>query len=277
VEQRVAAKIIKAMGAFAPEIAFILGSGSSDLISLVQSPKFFSYQDLGLAGCQVAGHQGQMCCGTIHGQDVVFFQGRFHWYEGHSPQVMRQLVTVAHALGVQQLLITNASGSLQPHWQPGSLVVITDHINGQGRSPLEGLNQGNRCFVALDQAYHPDLIQQLQAQAKKQALSLHAGVYYATLGPQFETVAEIKSFRSQGADIIGMSTVSEVIMARYFGMNVAAIAMITNLACGLSAQSLSHEVTLQGAQTGLVALTQLLKGFLQQYCTLPHKQAIEKE
>ena len=148
----------------------------------------------------------------------------------------------------------------------------------QGRSPLEGLSkqENNSVFIAMDQPYDVDLGKRMQHAAATHKIALHQGVYAATLGPEFETVAQVKSLALQGADLVGMSTVSEVIMGRYFGMSITAVSIITNLACGLADTSLSHEVTLAGAKKGADNLKQILSTFVAQFVSMPAGKVLEQ-
>ena len=202
--------------------------------------------------------------GRIAGVSVAVLQGRAHLYEGGDPEALRTPVRALKAAGAEVLVLTNAAGSLRAEVGPGSLMAITDHINLTGLNLLVGPNDdriGPR-FPSLRDAYDPVLLEQLRGAAAKTGVELAEGVYLAVTGPSFETPAEIRAFRTLGADAVGMSTVHETIVARHCGMRVAAISAITNLAEGMSDEPLSHEQTLQGAERAARDLTTLLLDFI---------------
>jgi xanthosine phosphorylase len=191
-------------------------------------------------------------------------QGRFHLYEGHPPAVIKLPIRTFAALGVEALLLTNAAGSLRAEARPGSLMLITDHLNFMWTNPLVGSNEdewGER-FVGLEDAYDPELRVRLRRIAGELGIRLHEGVYCSLLGPLFETPAEIRAYRVLGADAVGMSTVPEVIVARHAGIRVAAISAITNLAVGMSDEPIDHEQTLRGAAMAAEDLTRLVRAFV---------------
>jgi xanthosine phosphorylase len=197
----------------------------------------------------VAGHAGRLVLGTLAGTPVVVLQGRAHGYEGTAPADLATGVRTIRALGAGAVVLTNAAGSLRPEVGPGRLMAITDHINLMGVNPLTGPNDdalGPR-FVGLGDAYDASLRAALHEAARAEGVALADGVYLAVAGPSFETPAEIRAFRTLGADAVGMSTVPEVIAARHCGLRVAAVSAITNLAEGLGDEVLSHEGTLASA------------------------------
>jgi xanthosine phosphorylase len=250
---------------FKPRIAIILGSGMAELAQVIKQPVIIPYQELpGFPQSTVAGHKNQLYLGTLQDIPAICLQGRVHPYEGVSVELIRAYIYTLHLLGCKVLLIANAAGSLRPEMGPGNLMLITDHINFQFNNPLVGENDqtlGSR-FVALENAYDRNLRQQLLKCAHDLNMELSQGVYMGVLGPSFETPAEIQAFRSLGADAVGMSTVPEVIVARYCGMRVAAISIITNLAAGMSEEKPSHEQTLQMAEQTADNLRRLLMEFL---------------
>jgi xanthosine phosphorylase len=202
--------------------------------------------------------------GDLEGVPVAVLQGRQHLYEAPSPETISTPVRALRAAGAEILVLTNAAGSLRPDVGPGSLMAITDHINLTGSNPLIGPNDdalGPR-FPSLHDAYDPELHGTLHATADALGTPLADGVYLAVSGPSFETLAEIRAFRTLGADAVGMSTVHETILARHCGLRVAAISTITNLAEGLSREPLSHEQTLRDAQRAAGALGELLTAFV---------------
>ena len=201
--------------------------------------------------------------GRLGGLPVAFLQGRKHIYEGGDPGAMRAPVRAHKHAGAAALLATNAAGSLRVESPPGSLMAIADHINMLGVNPLTGANDddvGPR-FPSLQDAYDPGLREQLQACATELGVALPEGVYLAAHGPSFETPAEIRAFRTLGADAVGMSTVPEVILARHCGLRVAAVSAITNLAEGMGGEALSHEQTLKYAAAAAGDLARLVQAF----------------
>lgn len=254
----------------APRLAIVLGSGLGGVADAVDDPLAIPYDDLpGFPVGGVAGHHGRLVLGTLGPTPVAVMQGRVHLYEGFAPATLAIPVRTMRALGAEALLLTNAAGSLRPDIGPGRLVALCDHINLTGHNPLIGPNDetiGPR-FVGMDEAYDPALRAALQTAARALDIALDEGVYVAVAGPSFETPAEIRAFARLGADLVGMSTVPETIVARHCGLHVAAISAVTNLAAGLSAERLTHEHTLAGAQRGADDLRRLLVRFAEDYVT----------
>ena len=249
---------------FAPRLGLILGSGLGGLADAVEDPVTIGYADLpGFPEPGVAGHGGRLVLGRLGGLPVACLQGRRHVYEGGDPGAMRAPVRVLCLAGAAALLVTNAAGSLRPESPPGSLMAIADHINMLGVNPLSGVNDdevGPR-FPSLRDAYDPALRGVLRRSAAGLGITLPEGVYLATHGPSFETPAEIRAFRTLGADAVGMSTVPEVILARHCGLRVAAVSAITNLAEGMGGEALSHEQTLRHAAAAAGDLSRLAARF----------------
>jgi len=249
---------------FRPRLGIVLGSGLGGLADLLEDAVAIPYAEIpGFPPSTVAGHAGRFVLGTLDGVPVACMQGRFHLYEGHPPAVIKLPIRTFAALGVEALLLTNAAGSLRAEAGPGSLMLITDHLNFQWTNPLIGPNDdawGER-FVGLEDAYDPALRSRLLDLAAGLGIRLHEGVYCALLGPLFETPAEIRAYRVLGADAVGMSTVPEVIVARHAGLRVAAISAITNLAVGMSDVPVDHEQTLRGAAIAAADLTRLVRAF----------------
>ena len=223
------------------------------------------YEELpGFPRPTVSGHAGRAVLGAIGGVPVAVFQGRAHLYEGGDPEALRVPVRSLHAAGAEILILTNAAGSLRPTVGPGSLMAITDHINMTGFNLLMGPNDdaiGPR-FPSLRDAYDPGLLNALRESAEERGIALAEGVYLAVTGPSFETPAEIRAYRTMGADAVGMSTVQETILARHCGLRVAAVSVITNLAEGMSDEPLSHGQTLRAAHDGAADLARLLLEFI---------------
>jgi len=249
---------------FAPKLGLILGSGLGGLADAAEDAIELDYADLpGFPEPGVAGHGGRLVLGRLGGLPVAFLQGRKHIYEGGDPGAMRAPVRALRLSGAEALLVTNAAGSLRVESPPGSLMAIADHINMLGVNPLTGPNDdavGPR-FPSLRDAYDPDLRSMLHDAAGTLGVTLAEGVYLATAGPSFETPAEIRAFRTLGADAVGMSTVPEVILARHAGLRVAAVSAITNLAEGMGGEALSHEQTLRYANAAAGDLTRLIIEF----------------
>ena len=247
-----------------PELGIILGSGLGAVADALEQPVTIPYGDLpGFPQPGVAGHAGSLSLGTLSGLPVAIFQGRRHVYESGDATGMRVPVRALKAAGARMLLATNAAGSLRAEVGPGSLMAISDHINLLGVNPLTGPNDedvGPR-FPSLQDAYDQGLRDTLHRAADALDIALADGVYLATAGPSFETPAEIRAFRTLGADAVGMSTVPEVILARHAGLEVAAVSAITNLAEGMGGEALSHEQTLRYAATAAEDLTRLIGAF----------------
>jgi xanthosine phosphorylase len=259
-----AAEIARRAPAFSPRLGLILGSGLGGLADAVEGAVAIDYAELpGFPEPGVAGHGGRLVLGRLAGLPVACLLGRRHVYEGGDPGAMRAPVRALRRAGAAALLVTNAAGSLRPESPPGSLLSIADHINLLGVNPLTGPNDediGPR-FPSLRDAYDPALRGLLRHCAAELDIALPEGVYLATHGPSFETPAEIRAFRTLGADAVGMSTVPEVILARHCGLRVAAVSAITNLAEGMGGEALSHEQTLRNAEVASAALSRLIARF----------------
>ena len=232
----------------APRIALLLGSGWGGFVQRLEAPLRIAYADLqGFPAAGVAGHAGQLWLGLIGAAEVAVLAGRRHTYESGRADAMKAALRTLRDFGCDTLVQTNAAGSLDPALAPGSLLLISDHLNLPQRSPLEG-EAGDERFVDLTDAYDPALRAAARAAAARAGIALHEGVYAWMLGPQFETPAEIRMLRLLGAAAVGMSTVPETLIARWLGLRVLALSLITNPAAGLSDQALSHAHTLQQAQ-----------------------------
>lgn len=238
---------------FQPKVGMVLGSGMGGIADAIENPTIIPYGDIpGYPQSTVTGHSGQLVCGSLQGVDVVCFQGRVHLYEGIDPMNLRAPIYSLKLLGCEAFLVTTAVGSCRPNVGPGELVAITDHINLQGRNPLIGPNDpiGDR-FISMLDAYDPAIRAAAHKHADDNEITLHDGTYLAVLGPSFETPAEIKAFTTLGADVVGMSTVAEVTLARHCGLRTFAMAVVVNLAAGLSDNHINHDETLHF--TGLAA------------------------
>jgi len=233
-----------------PHIAIVLGSGLGAVADAVTSPILVPYGEIPhFPQSTVEGHSGRIVAGLLGGMPVVVMQGRVHYYEGYTPQQVTFPMRVLGTLGVRTAILTNAAGGIRPEYQIGDLVLLSDHINALGFNPLIGPNEprfgdgvktGLR-FFDMTQAYSVELRAMAHEAARAYGFALREGVYLATSGPSFETPAEIRAFRTLGADLVGMSTVPETIVARHMGLKVLGISCVTNLAAGISATQLSHE------------------------------------
>jgi xanthosine phosphorylase len=257
-----AAAVFERAPGFRPRLGLVLGSGLGALADELADAVTIPYPELpGFRTGTVAGHAGSLSLGVLDGVPVACLRGRSHVYEGIDAAAVTTPVRTLRLLGAETLLLTNAAGSLRPEAGPGSLVAITDHINLQGFNPLVGPNDedvGPRFPTLLD-AYDPELRAGLHGAADELGTPLHDGVYLAVSGPSFETPAEIRAFRTLGADLVGMSTVPEAIVARHCGLRVAAVSVVTNLAEGMGEVALSHEQTLAEGERGAAALAPLLR------------------
>ncbi len=243
---------------FAPRIAVLLGSGWGGFVQRLDAPLRIAYAELaGFPGAGVAGHAGELWLGRIGPAQVAVLAGRAHTYESGRADGMKAALRTLREFGCDTLVQTNAAGSLNPAMPPGSFMLLTDHLNLVQRSPLQG-ESGNERFVDLSCAYDPALRAAARDAAQRCGVRLHEGVYAWMLGPQFETPAEIRMLRTLGADAVGMSTVPETIIARWLGLRVLALSLITNLAAGLSPEALSHGHTLASAEAAAQAAAELL-------------------
>jgi xanthosine phosphorylase len=250
---------------FAPKVGMILGSGLSSLAERIERPVSIPYQAIpGLHGGSVAGHASLMVMGHLEGVPVVCMRGRLHIYEGTPYEAVRTFVRIIKHLGCHSVLITGAVGSLRPDVGAGEIMMVTDHINFQPGNPLAGPNdesEGPR-FFSLEDAYDAGLQDIMVAAAQRLTIPLYKGVYISVLGPSFETPAEIRAFRMWGADVVGMSVVPEVIIARHSGLRVACLGAVTNFAAGMSHEKISHEGTLHFGEIGARKLVKLIPEFV---------------
>jgi purine-nucleoside phosphorylase len=248
---------------FQPTVAVVLGSGWGEFTSHLERAVRIPYSDLeGFPQATVAGHSGELWLGHLGARQVAVMSGRKHGYESGSVDGMKAPLKTLKALGCQILVQTNASGSLKPAIPPGSVVVLSDHINFPQRSPLVG-ETGSERFVSMVDAYDPQLRMHAHQVAARQGIALLDAVYAWAFGPQFETPAEIRMFAALGADVVGMSTVPETILARHMGLRVLALSLVTNMGAGLSHEMLSHAHTLAQAQENGSAASALLAAIVQ--------------
>ena len=253
-----------ALYGFQPETALVLGSGLGGVVDAVDIESRTPFGNIeGFPVSAVSGHSAEVICGTLSGHKVIIFSGRVHYYEQGDPAAMRRPLEALKDNGVNRLILTNSAGSTNPDMGPGSIMQIKDHINFSGTNPLFGEPTDKR-FVGLTTAYDKAMRKQFRKQAKSLDIKLHRGVYMWFSGPSFETPAEIKLSRLLGADAVGMSTVPEVILARFLEMDVAAFSIITNFAAGMTGAELSHTETKEMAPKGGERLTKLLSAMLKE-------------
>ncbi|TMV68965.1 purine-nucleoside phosphorylase [Thioclava sp. BHET1] len=257
------AQIIRARAGAEPvRLGLVLGSGLGPLADEVAGVAI-DYADLpGFPHAGVSGHNPKLVVGTLEGQRIAVFGGRAHYYETGVPDVMRLPLEVLKALGAEAVILTNAAGSMRPDIPPGDLMLLSDHINFSGLNPLIGEPTDAR-FVPMKDAYDPVIRADLSAAAEAEGIALRDGVYAWYSGPSFETPAEIRAIHRLGADAVGMSTVPEVILARFLGLKAAAISTITNMAAGMSDEAISHAHTKAMAPLGAAKLQRILRRYLQ--------------
>ena len=259
---REAVDAIQNRSGITPEIGIILGSGLGAIAEQLTDSVVMAYTEIPhFHGTSVEGHAGQMILGKFQGIPAVILQGRFHLYEGYSMEDVVFPTRTVCGLGVQTLLLTNAAGGINTRFRPGDLMLIEDHLNLMGDNPLKGPNlaQLGPRFPDLSEAYSKTCLDVLRKCAEELKLPVHSGVYAGLLGPTYETPAEIRMYRTLGADAVGMSTVPESIAANHLGVRVAGISCITNLAAGLSPQKLSHQEVIDNSKFGAEKLKVLLE------------------
>jgi purine-nucleoside phosphorylase len=253
VDIREAADTVRASLSNQPRVGVVLGSGLGHLVSEVADGASISFEDVpGLPPSTVEGHAGRFVAGTLEGVPVLMQAGRYHAYEGHSMDTVVAPIRIAMALGVEVLVVTNAAGSLRPGFDPGGLVLIEDHINFMFRSPLRGpVRVGEARFPDMSAPYDAKLRKAAQRAAVDVGQELREGVYVGVLGPSFETAAEVRMLAGMGADVVGMSTVPEVTVARAGGVRCLGFSIVTNLATGLSSIPIDHDEVLDiGREAG---------------------------
>ena len=241
------------------ETAIILGSGLNALVSDAVADQIIPYSDFAeIPTPLVPGHTGQFALGQLDSTRVIFAQGRVHLYEGRTAREVTASVRILAAAGIKQLIVTNAAGNTNKNFAPGSWMMISDHINLTGTTPL--LGQPN--FVDMTEPYSPQGRARFREAARNTGMILHEGVYAGLLGPQYETPAEVRMLRSLGADAIGMSTVLEVIQARALGVEVVGFSCLTNWAAGIGTDKLSHEEVLETGRGAAETFAHLLRAAL---------------
>lgn len=261
-----ALQVIRKQESRVPEMALVLGSGLGALAELAEDATVIPTESLpGYPKSTVSGHKGQLVFGQLEGKSVVFIQGRAHLYEGHPIRAVSFPIRLVQALGAKRLLVTNAAGGINPAFRPGTLMFISDHINLAFANPLVGPNvDGGPRFTDMSAPYDPEWMDAAEQVALKQGIATRRGVYLWTMGPSYETKAEIKFFARLGADVVGMSTVPEVIQAINLDMKVLGITTITNPAAGLNATPLHHEEVLEVGRQVRSTLQRLIRAIIKE-------------
>jgi purine-nucleoside phosphorylase len=262
-----AAAQLKRIAKLRPTLALVLGSGFQHVLTAMRVDRKIPYAKIpGYPVTGVRGHAGEVIFGWIDQVPVLVLSGRAHFYEGYSMEQLTFPIRTLAALGVRNLLLTNAAGGINKKFRPGDFMVLTDHINLMGVNPLRGERMsGLSGFVDMTRVYDSKLSALLFRAGKSANLRLRRGVYLAVSGPSYETPAEIRAFARLGADAVGMSTVPEAMGARQYGLNVAAVSCITNVAAGLGPGRLSHSEVLKTAEQVKVLAVELLKNFVRFY------------
>lgn len=232
------------------KIGLVLGSGLGMVTENIAKKRTIQYRDIpGFPSSSVEGHKGELISGKYGGKEILVFNGRYHYYQGYTLREVTLPVRVAKQLGVETLILTNASGGINPDFTPGDIMLINDHINYMGNNPLIGEDPDSLgpVFIDMTEPYDCGLINKVKAiaSADPKIGKVQEGVYVATSGPSYETKAEIAFFKKGGADAVGMSTVPEVIVAVHEGIKVIGLAIISNMACGVTKQKLKHSDVLK--------------------------------
>jgi len=256
---------VRARTAIVPEVGIVLGSGLGGLADDLSDAVAIPFAELpGWPAATAPGHAGRLLLGTLGGRPVVMLQGRFHLYEGNDPGLVVQPVLLFHALGARIVVLTNAAGGLDPTFGPGTLMVMHDHINLTGRSPLMGPNAdalGAR-FPDMTDAWSPRLRARLHAAGVAEAVPLEEGIYVGLTGPTYETPAEVRMLAGLGGHAVGMSTVLECIAARWVGLEVCGVSLVTNAGAGYSGAPLTHEEVLEAGLEAGPRLARVLFRFI---------------
>lgn len=257
-----AGNVLSARLAVRPRVHIVLGSGLSPLAEGIDDPTIIPFEEIpGMPPTTVASHLGRFVAGTLQGVPVLVQAGRYHLYEGHSADAVAVPVRLGRAVGARVLIVTNAAGGIGSGLEPGSLVLIRDHLNLQGTSPLTGpVRPGEERFPDMTQAYDSELRAQARSVAAELGIEVGEGVYAGLPGPSFETPAEIEMLARLGADLVGMSTVPEVIAARAAGTRCLGVSLVSNLAAGRSPHPLSHHEVMEVAREAGARLERLIRG-----------------
>ena len=240
------------------ELAIVLGSGLGVLAEHLQIEETLVFAEAGLPVSHVAGHAGRFVMGTLAGKKIIAMQGRIHLYEGHDAKSVSSGIRWLHEHGVKRIILTNAAGTLRADFPPGNWMMLEDHLNLTGTSPLEG----GANFIDMSEVYSRAWRNEFLAESQRLAMPLHQGVYAGLRGPQYETPAEIRMLRTMGADAVGMSTVLEAMQAKALGMEVLGFSCLTNWAAGISSDGLDHADVLATGKIAASAMVSLLTASL---------------
>jgi purine-nucleoside phosphorylase len=264
---RIAALVraVRARTDLVPRVGLVLGSGLGSLADDLEDPVAIPFEELpGWPVATAPGHAGRLLLGLLAGVPVAALQGRFHLYEGNAPGLVVQPVLLFRQLGASLVILTNAAGGTNPAYGPGTLMVIADHINLTGKTPLLGQNAddlGDR-FPDMTDVWAPRHRVALHAAAIAEGVALEEGIYVGLLGPSYETPAEVRMLRTLGADAVGMSTVLEAVAARWAGLEVCGVSLVTNAGAGYSGQPLTHEEVLEAGAAAGPNLARVLRRFV---------------
>jgi purine-nucleoside phosphorylase len=264
---RIAALVgaVRAQTALVPDVGIVLGSGLGGLADDLEDAVAIPFEALpGWPAATAPGHVGRLLFGRLGGRPVVMLQGRFHLYEGNDPGLVVEPVLLFHALGARIVVLTNAAGGLDPSFGPGTLMVMSDHINLTGRNPLLGPNAdelGPR-FPDLTDAWSPRLRTALHAAAAAEDVALEEGVYVGLVGPNYETPAEVRMLAAMGGHAVGMSTVLECVAARWVGLEVCGVSLVTNAGAGYSGEPLTHAEVLEAGAIAGPRLARVIRRFV---------------
>ncbi|MDO4615297.1 MAG: purine-nucleoside phosphorylase [Lachnospiraceae bacterium] len=254
---------------FAPSIGLILGSGLGDYGEKLEDPEFISYSEIeGFPVSKVEGHKNRFILGKLGEKRVIAMQGRFHFYEGFTQDMLAAPIHIMQRAGVKTVILTNAAGGLNVGFRPGELMLISDHINLSGSNPLIGDNDagfGPR-FPDMTDVYTASLREKIKERAAEAELELREGVYVMASGPSYETPAEVRAMQILGGDAVGMSTVPEAILARHCGLKVIGVSCVTNPAAGISGQPLSHEEVMAAAESAKKRFEKLVDLMITEIC-----------
>ncbi len=255
------------MGNIEPKIAIVLGSGLGVLSEDIQNKTVIKYQDIpNFPISTVAGHAGELIIGTLENIPIIAMNGRFHYYEGYDLKEATLPIRVFKLLGIEELILTNASGGINTAYKPGDFMIIKDHLSFFAESVLRGKNDdefGSR-FPDMSQTYNKERVEKLEKIIKKHTGVAHVGVYAYMKGPIFETPAEIRALRILGADAVGMSTVPEAVVANHCGIKISAISCITNMAAGILDRKLSHEEVNETADRVKLTFKEIIKDYVKE-------------
>jgi len=256
---------VRACTDLVPRVGIVLGSGLGSLADDLEDPVAIPFAELpGWPAATAPGHLGRLLLGRLAGVPVVALQGRFHLYEGNDPGLVVQPVLLFRQLGASLVILTNAAGGVNPAYRPGTLMVISDHINLTGKTPLLGPNAdelGPR-FADMTDVWAPAHREALRAAGEAEGVELEEGIYAGLLGPTYETPAEVRMLHTIGADAVGMSTVLEAIAARWIGLEVAGVSLVTNAGAGYSGQPLAHEEVLEAGASAGPRLARVIRRFV---------------